>query len=237
MNLMNTEEGFVPAWRESDEFAFVRPSALPGLFEQIVISSAGRSGEAVGCDVAISLVRSKLGTKGMCELDLLAELATDPERGWTIIENAEQAQEFERRVGEIAPSAARVLAQRKGPALLTRTAAARAAVDGHLKQLPDVTDLAALKTWLLTGLDSDGAALARRLAAGPGVLQKAGADLVYEVACLAIVRFEVGNQGVSEAKLDPLGDRELMWRIQLLVDRLEARKKSAGQRTAEAEVR
>jgi hypothetical protein len=113
---------------------------------------------------------------------------------------------------------------------------ARAAVEAHLKQLPEAADLDALKAWLLGRLDTDGVASARRLAAGPGVLQKAGAELVYEVACLATVLFEAKGQRVAEARLDPLGDRDLMWRIQLLVDRLEGRK-SADQRTAEAEAR
>jgi len=56
---------------------------------------------------------------------------------------------------------------------------------------------------------------------------------LYEVACLAVVIFEVRKQGLAEAKLDPLEDRELMWRIQLLVDRLEVRTRSADQRAAE----
>jgi len=223
MSLLGSDEGFTLAWQDADEFSLVRPSILDGLFEHIVIDGAGKSGEAVGCDVAISLVRSHLGTKGMCELELLAELATDPERGWAIVQTTEQAQEWERRVAEIAPAAARALAQRQGPALLARTAAARTTVEAHLKQLPGVAELDALKAWLLGRLEADAVALARRLAAGPGVLQKAGAELVYELACLAIVLFEVRSKGVAEAKLDPLGDRELMWRIQLLVDRLEGR--------------
>jgi len=72
----------------------VRPSILDGLFEQIVIDAAGRSGEAIGCDVAISVVGSQLGTTGLCELETLAELATDAERGVAIIKTAEQAQEW-----------------------------------------------------------------------------------------------------------------------------------------------
>lgn len=234
LSLLGSNEGFTLAGRDPDEFSLVRPSILDGLFEQIVVDGAGKSGEAVGCDVAISVVRSQLGTKGMCELELLDELATDPERGWAIVQTTEQAHEWERRVAEIAPAAARALARRQGPALLARTARARAAVDAHLTKLPDAADLDALKTWLLGHLETDGVALGHRLADGPGVLQKAGAELLYEVACLAITLFEVRSQGLAEARLDPLEDRELMWRIQLLVDRLETRKRSADQLTAEA---
>jgi hypothetical protein len=173
----------------------------------------------------------------MCELQLVEEVAGDAERGWTVMRSVEESREWARRLAGVAPRAASALATEKGPALLARTAVARAAVDGHLIQLPDAADLDALKAWLLGRLDTDGVAMARRLAAGAGVLQKAGAELVYEVACLAIVLFEVRGERVAGAKLDPLGDRGLMWRIQLIVDRLEGRQKSADQRTAEAEAR
>jgi len=237
LSLLGGKEGFALARREPDEFALVRPSTLDGLFEHIEISGAGKSGEALGCDLAVSVVGGQLGTKGMCELELLAELATDPERGVTIVQTAEQAQDWERRVVEIAPPGVRALAQREGPALLARTARARAAVQAHLKQLPDTHDLDVLKRLLLGRLEPQRADVARRLAGRPGVLQKAGAELLYDVACMAIVLFEVGNQASAEVKLDPLEDRELMWRIQLLVDHIEARKRSADRRTARAGAR
>ena len=232
LGLLGREQGFALAWREPDEFSLVRPSTLDGLFEQIVIDAAGRSGEAIGCDVAISVVRSQLGTKGMCEMETLAELATDAERGVAIIQTAGQAQEWEKGVARIAPTAARALAQREGAALLARTARARAAVEAHLTKLPVAGDLDVLKTWLLGRLELDGLNVARRLAKSPGVLQKAGAESRYEVACSAIVLFEVRSQDLADAKLDPLENRELMWRIQLLADRLEERKRSADQLTA-----
>jgi hypothetical protein len=229
--------GFDATWRSGSDFGFVRPSTVAGLFEHVAIGSAGREGDAAYANVAVSIVQHRLGTKGMCELRLVEEVAGDAERGWTVMRSAEAWREWARRLAEMAPHAASILATEKGPALLARTAVARAAVEGHLKQLPDAADLDTLKGWLLGRLDADGVASARRLAAGPGVLQKAGAEIVYEAACLAIVLFEVRGQSVADAKLDPLGDRDLMWRIQLLVDRLEGRQKPADQRTAEADAR
>jgi hypothetical protein len=229
--------GFEAMWRSGSDLGFMRPSTEPGLFEHVVIGSAGREGEAIYANVAVSIVQHRLGTKGMCELRLVDEVAGDAERGWTAMRSLEESREWARQLAGVAPHAATALAAIKGPALLARTAAARTVVESHLKQLPDIADLDALKVWLLGRLEADGEALARRLAAGPGVLQKAGAELVYEAACLAIVLFEVKNHGVAQAKLDPLGDRELMWRIQLLVDRLEARQRSADRLTAETGAR
>lgn len=225
--------GFDGTWRSGSDIGFVRPSTVAGLFEHVVIGSAGREGEAVYANVAVSIVQHRLGTKGMCELRLVEEVAGDAERGWTVMRSLEESRDWARRLAGMAPRIASALAAERGQALLARTAVARAAVEAHLKRLPDAADLDALKAWLLGRLDADGVALARRLAAGPGVLQKAGAEFVHEVACLALVLFEAKGQRVAEAKLDPLGDRDLMWRIQLLVDRLEGRK-PADQRTAEA---
>lgn len=229
--------GFDTTWRSGSDLGLVRPSTVNGLYEHVVIGSAGREGDAIYANVVISIVHHSLGTKGMGELRLVEEVAADAERGWTVMRTVEESRQWAQKLAEVAPRAVSALATDKGPALLARTAAARAAVGAHLKQLPDTADLDALKTWLLGRLDADGPALARRLAEGPGVLQKAGAELLYEVACLAIVLFEVRGQGSADAKLDPLEDRELMWRIQLLVDRLEARKRSGDRLTAETGAR
>jgi hypothetical protein len=225
-------QGFDTSWRSGNDLGFVR--MVDGLYEHVVIGSAGREGDAVYANVAISIVQHRLGTKGMCELRLVEEVAGDAERGWTVIRTVDGSREWAQRVAEVAPRAATALAAEKGPALLARTAAARAAVEGYLKKLPDVADLEALKSWLLGRLEGDRVALARRLADGPGVLVKAGAELLYVVACLAIVLFEIGNSSLSQVSFDPLEDRELMWRIQLLVDRLEARTTPAARRTAGA---
>jgi len=229
--------GFDTAWRSGSDLLFVRPSSVVGLFEHVLIGSAGPKREAIYADVVISIVQHRLGTKGLCELHLVEEVAADKERGWTVMRTLEESREWARKLADVAPRAAAALAAEKGPALLARTVTARAAVEAYLKQLPDAADLNVLTTWLLGRLGGDGVALARRLADGPGVLQNAGAEPLYEVACLAIVLFEVGSQGLAEAKLDPLEDEGLMWRIQLLVDRLEARKRSEDQLTADAKAR
>jgi hypothetical protein len=226
---------FDTVWSSGTNLGFVRPSTVVGLFEQIVIGSAGSEGEAIYANAAVSVVQHRLGTKGMCELRLIEEVATDQDRGWTVTRTIEESREWTRKLLGVAPHAASALATEKGSALLARTTAARAAVDAHLKQLPGATGLDELKTWLHERLDADGIALAHGLAEWPGVLQKTGAELLYEVACLTIVCFEVGR-APSQSNLDPLEDRELMWRIQLLVDHLEGSQTSGNRQIAEAEV-
>lgn len=232
LKLLGDERGFALAWQDPQELGLVRASTVDGLHEQLLVSAAGRAGEALACEVAISITRRQLGTKGMCELEVVTDLATDLERGLTIVETGEQVELWEKGIAEIAPAAVGELAKRKGTALLARTEKARSAVQSYLKELPGSEDLQELHAWLLARVPPDGVKGAQELAEAPGVLQKAGAELQYLVTCLTIVTFGLGGQDLAKLKLDPVNDRELMWRIQLLADTLEARQLAAEQPTA-----
>jgi hypothetical protein len=157
----------------------------------------------------------------MCELELVTDVATDQERGLAIVQTPAEVEDWERRVAAVAPGATRALGQRSGAALLARTEAARLAVEACLKGLPQPTDLRSLKHWLQSRAHPEVAKRASELAAAPGVLQRVGAEEVYEVACLALVLSSALKKDMA-LSLDPLKDRELMWRVQLMVDHLEA---------------
>jgi hypothetical protein len=208
-------------WRDqADECGFVRRSGSLELYEQLIVKSVGKYGEAVFANAAVSIVSGPMATKGMVEMHLLEELATDQERGWAVIESEKQITKWEQQLAEVGPRRARELALRKGYELLNRTESARRVVGSILVALPPPTDLDALYRWLQERTPEAERAEAARLAQWAGVMRLRGGEIVYHVAALAL---ETLVHLESDLGRDPIENPELMWQIQLLVDRLVLR--------------
>jgi hypothetical protein len=223
LSRFRSDQGFQIAWLDrANEFAYVRASCVEGVFEQLIVKGAGKHREAIYADAAVSIVRGQVATKGLVELALLDELATDSERGYAIVRTDAQAIEWEKRFAELAPSRVVALAVEKGPQLLLQTLEARNAAAKYASLLSGERDLDELHAKLFAQATSDQRKEALRLTEWPGVLRIRGAENLYRTATLAIAIFSEDVEGRVDAFVgaDPLENRELMWRIQILVDRL-----------------
>lgn len=202
-------------------FVFSRNDPNPDLFQRVRIHCAGKRGEAAEGDAEVSVIRGANATKGLVEDELLLELASEPERGWTVLGTNDEAKDWEQRFAQFAPQQAAMLARKMGAELLAATAACRAAAAEMRERMGDIHDLLSTRSQLARDATAEQLQTARRLAEWPGVLQIAEAELVYEVATIAIV---IHATEISSLRLnveaDPLYDRHLMWLIQILVDRI-----------------
>jgi hypothetical protein len=220
-----TLAGFQPGFQCcTGSFALVRVGEHPELFEWIRIDTAGKRHEAVFAYVSVCIAKW-IGIKGIMESMPFLELGEDRERGWTIIESDEKAREWEQKLIGHAPGAVVQFAAEHGPALLESTRAARLAVHQYLQRL-SVEDCA---TSALASLRQNVGDTTRdeadRLMNWAAVQQIPDHPELYELACLCLLRFssEVEGQGITYFGQDPLENSQLMWRIQLLVDRLFSR--------------
>jgi hypothetical protein len=193
---------------------------MDGLFESVLMGSAGQRGEAVFADVAVSVV-SSWATKGLIEIEQVREINSEPDDGWSIIETVTAAKMWEERLANIAPARCERLASNVGAALLERTKNARRAVEAYLSHLPPAAPRQEAVKVLRSYCSEDQRTAVDRLRNWPGVLQVEGEEPSYEIAALLIVFFaDAVEGGVPGGLADPLQNVELMWRLQLLRDRL-----------------
>lgn len=211
------------AWENRDnESALTRQSQTSGeLFELLIVGWAGRHGEAVSADAGVSVMRG-WPTKGLIETERLPEVDDDRDHHRSMVHSGTDAERWEASVARVAPRKCVECSVRLGPELLARTEPARLAVARYLSQLPSGLAARDARDWLYGKSSSEQRVAANRLRRWPGVLQVEGAELVYEVAALLVMRFAsvAESQQALEVSADPLRTPELMWRIQLLRDRL-----------------
>lgn len=200
---------------------FSRESEKSELWERIEVICQGKHGEAVYAYAWVSVVRGINATKGLVEGELLLELASVPERGWTIIESGAQARDWESRLTEVGPKKCQLIARLKGDSLLASTANARSASKAVFDWLVDTANVLDIEELLERTSTADQLKHARRLADWPGVLQIRDAEHVYRIATIALIRCatELSDLTVN-VDADPLYDFNLRWVVQLLVDRI-----------------
>ena len=191
--------------------AFVRPDQHPSLYHQIDISFVGRQSEAVAAHITASVARW-IRVKGLSESRLLGEVATDQDRGWSVIKTRPDADDWERSLARLGPVAVAQLASEVGAILLQKTEGARRVARDRLARLvPDrgvSNQIAEFGHAMPPGVVAE----AERLATWPGVMQVSGAAEIYFLACLSVVD---GDDRRDLLGQDPLANDELMWRIQL----------------------
>ena len=202
-------------------FVLLREDLVPDLFQWIWVNASGKRGEAVFAYAAVSVAKW-IAFKGLMDLRPMIELGENPERGTTIIETDVKAQAWERKLIEYAPQEVSRFAAERGSALLETTKTARRSVAEYLKRV-DLSDSAAralLTMW--DGADETTCTEADRLMNWTAMQQIRGRETLYEMACLWVLRYssEVDGACVSYFGQDPLENTDLMWRIQLIVDKL-----------------
>ncbi len=192
-----------------------------GLYELISCSFAGRNRDAAVCRVGISVTRIVL-LKNLTEESVVVEVATVPERGWTIVESDEQLRVWEQKVLDVAVPTANQFANEHSKALLDRTEKSREAVQTCIDEVLSFDSLDGCLTYFKSRTSDEQIHVARRLAEWPGVRQVNRAEQIYEVACLVVVARIRPNDlpNPEEPVTMPLENDQLMWEIQLIADRL-----------------
>lgn len=206
--------------------AFVRIMPTQDIKHWIEIDWAGKQNEAMAASVLASVskcvfVKATM-TVSMNEMKLVADFPDITERGHVIIETAEAARRWEQRLVEVAPAQAAVLAAEHGPEMLRQTDSARTDAAAYLKRIDTDADVLDRLNRFRRMATPEQLAEAERLAEFAGVLEVLGAENIYLLSCLAITLFakEVESDGRTFVGENPLLNRELMARIQLVADEL-----------------
>jgi hypothetical protein len=200
-----------------DSFTFVRKSKSPDLFEWIFVEASGKKSEAVVASVATSLTSRILDRRDLAVERLLMEIAEDQERGWSIVESQAEAREWESRLVDVAPVRADQLTEERGDELLHRTEEARRAVKRYLVHLDLAKPVATQIEQLRHNADPKQLGVAERLAWWWHC-----AEDIFALSWLCIVSFEaeVEDPPKSFAVQNPNFNAELLWRIELIADKL-----------------
>lgn len=220
-----TASGFRIGTRWYGGYAWNRWNALLGVSEWILIGVAGKKRESVATYVGVGVTRVLAFN---IQHRLLTELADSkeivdkngfwlPGRGRAVIKSIEMAMAWERKVLDVAPIAAEIYAREHGDEILKRTASARQESWEILSQLQPSETLYQSIQQLRSKHGGDLLKKAERLAEWPGVMQVEDSEDVYLLACCGIMSRKEGDSSFVE---DPIVNEELMWQIQLVVDRI-----------------
>lgn len=203
----------------SHGWTFVRPSHINELFESIIVESQGKRNEAVYASVGLAVTQT-VTYKELGDVQLLEELAEEPQRGWTIIDDDSKAKLWEQKLAAVGPVRAAQLAETLGKQLLQSTAPLRAIVkkysDCLSRQMPLSQSLGLLKR----NCNSEFVMEAQRLVDCPLFESEGLKALCYQLACHVISCNSATVESRSFIGHDPEYDIELLDRIELLADRL-----------------
>jgi hypothetical protein len=169
----------------------------------------------VGIAVTMTVMHKLLG-----DVQFLAELGEDPQRGWTIIEDDAKARQWEARLAEVGPVRAREWADARGPQLLQETAQAREAANKYLSLLEPTMNLQLQLEALKNASNKRVFEEAERLSACPIFGDGAETELAYRIACQAILLHSEEVEAWSYFGHDPMNDTRLLERIEILADKL-----------------
>ena len=216
--------GFQPIWLDDifGAFRFGRASRFPDLFEQVWVNTQGKKHEAVAASVVIAVVNSNTATRGLFEEQHLTELNTHEFRAYSMVEKKSVALAWEQQLVRVASDAATKFSNSHAQALLQRTVEVRDLVRQYEFKIPNSDSLFGLETSLKRKATAEQMHAASRLAEWPGVCLFRGGQVLYETACLVLISFaeEVDGRWDYFDTVDPLREPEIMWRIQMLTDRL-----------------
>jgi hypothetical protein len=200
--------------------ALVRYQAPATLSDWLIVEFAGKAHEAVGATVAISPLL-RIPHMKLMKRQCLVDIATDSQRGWAIIPSHSARLEWLAQLHHHAPLQIAKLHREHGPELDRLTWPARLAA-GKYHELFVGSGFASRADELLSALSPSVLDASKRMAERPGVLQVFGGQAVYELSCAIILHYQhqVEEGGLNYTGVNPSLDEQLMWRIQLLADRL-----------------
>ena len=216
-----TAHGFTSVLRShlSHGWIFVRPSHVDELFESIIVESQGKRGEAVYASVGIAVTKTVM-YKELGDVQLLEELAEEPQRGWTIIQDDTKARLWEQKLASLGPMRAAQMAVNRGKQLLHETDQLRAIVKRYEDCISGSMKLSQSLDLLKRNCKDDLVLEAERLF-NCELFEKEGVRaLCYQVACHIISCKSEAIESIDFMGHDPEKDPDLLDRIELLTDRM-----------------
>jgi hypothetical protein len=211
----------------SKTITFIRPSAIPRLYEHLNVHGQGKVGEAVYAATAISGSTSASHDECVSEEDLtlLYTLETDKERHWTLVRNKHEAEIWEQRLARVADSHCRGTAQSKGPSLRERLQPVFSAVDLYIAKLGNVKAIFDSEFRYFNEAPAIQRSEAERLASLIGYIGESPEDI--RLACLVVFLFAPDVEDREDAFRGKKWheDPSLRGRIYLLVDYLREQRK------------
>ncbi len=217
-------KGYSISWTSETarQVVYAKEGWHPELYELINIQCGGKRGESVSATVRVTTSRGRAGWGDKSDRILVMELASDKQRGTSIINTSEEAVQWERQCAAVAPARAAELARRIGPAILNGTAEARAAANEYLRRLLRASDPIDPASALCDRATEGQVEEAVRIARSPVVVHIPDGLPLYTTAALAIVLFgdEVEKRPRPFWGAVPLENNDLMMRLQLIVDRM-----------------
>jgi len=215
---------------ETHGYRFVRQD-LPGdaeyvhceskgpTYHWVTTMAQGKKSEYVSGSVEIAVTAAGPLVKGLCETEVICEIATIRERCLTLIEDDETSNAWEQRLVKSLPTKLASLEDRFKDVLLQRTANARSSALKYLDKLPN----SAIQ-WYAALPATPEKEQARQISRGPACHSSEHRKL-YELAIYTILShgreiegraFDYGRLGLGVSLAN--FDRELMWRTVLVVD-------------------
>lgn len=214
--------GFRPARVSYVEpcFSFTRMRG-DQVYELIQCNFSGKRREAAVCRIGASVTRL-IELKGLSESEVLLEVAEDRERGWTIVESSQKFRIWADHVARVAVEKASRFGDRVGSDLLRRTASIRRQAQRCIGKLIRMGSKEEAFERLTDESTETELQLAHCLSGWPGVMQVPQSELEYQLACLAVVKMLCNEKlpNPTEVSEMPLQNTQLMWQIQLIVDKL-----------------
>ena len=204
----------------NSKFTFVRKRQYH-VFERIVCEFTGRNNDTAVCWIGVSMTRS-IPFKGLTENLLLEEVASDRNRGWTVVKSNEDRCKWFRSVAE---SAILKLEQIADPLAKLLKANCRESMHRAKACLKEIERHASVNAAILSTkakASEEQLRVAERIIEWPGVVQIRGTRPIYELATHLVLQELYASRlpNPDEPKEMPLENTTLMWEIQLVADSL-----------------
>ena len=208
---------FYPVRQEANgNIQFSKNESNGGLFDWLSITFAGQNLQHVLAWAAISVIGKGALLKGLAENEVMCEIATNESRCTTLIESDNQSLAWERRLIENLPKSLDSLRVRFGGALLERTLVARQKMAEYTKKLPSN-----IVAWYQSLPDTENKKKAQEISRGP-ICHLNDFRMLYEIAVFILLSHgnEVEGDIFNFDGFRPfeLMDKNIMWRVDLLVD-------------------
>lgn len=198
-----------------DPCLFVRATHEHSLFQQIFVTFAGRRHEAAVAYIAISVTKW-IRFKGLCVSRLFDEIASDQERGWAVVNSADEAKQWELSLALEGPRAVEELAREVGGELLKKTETIRKIAHNILSHFDAKQSVACQIAEMEQIVPAPIVSEASRLAAAPGVIQLYNSEDIYLLALLLILNH--CREQFVQTRQNLLSNNDFMWTIQLVAD-------------------
>jgi hypothetical protein len=222
LEVMLSRYQFRLAWVDLDEgtIKFVRPSHHKGLYEWVDLLERGRNGEVLDMGASVSVVKHRPFWKGLGDSKAIVDFANVPDRAETVVRSYKERIEWLMKICAVAPERCRFLADTAGVQVLEKTLSARNAARLYFDCLNHVESLSQASVRLEA--ECAPKAVEHVKEALPSIAWVYWRE-VFFLAALTMSRFgdRVEPQRPPFDSIPvPSQDRELMWRLILLVDLL-----------------